>query len=63
MEKEKVLECLIESIKMAMNGDCDMRITIRNGDIEVLYALGKEAETDERENTETVSSGTEEEGD
>lgn len=63
MEKEKVLECLMESIKIAMNGGCDITINIWNGNIDISYDLGKEAETDECENTEAVSSGTEKEGD
>lgn len=56
MEKEKVLECLMESIKMAMSGKCNITINVWDGNIDISYDLRKEAETDESENTETVSS-------
>ena len=56
MDKETVLNCLMESIKMAMNGGCDITINIWNGNIDISYDLGKEAETDESESTKTISS-------
>lgn len=56
MDKDTVLNCLMESIKMAMRGDCNIAINVWDGNIDISYDLRKEDEMDESESTETVSS-------
>lgn len=63
MDKDTVLNCLMESIKMAMRGDCNIAINVWDGNVDISYDIGKEIEIDESENTGALPSKAEKEGD